>query len=461
MQRLLQRLKGVIQAHPDPQLHRFWQATQLAVLLLPISGFIAAVTVALSSLVLCTQRFDQFASRRLNQGFAVLSLLMILSALLAYRQVDALLGLANFLPLFIGFAALSELIQVPAQLRHIAWLLVIGSVPVVVIGMGQQFLGWAGHVQLLGPTIDFTIAPSGNPPGRMASTFFYANVLATYLTIVFILNLGLWIESTLIIVPSGITKRRLYGQKQQIFLAVMLLANGLALVFTNSRNAWAIGALACLAFAIYQGWRFLLAGVGLIASSILGAAFGPSPLREGLRTIVPAFFWARVNDQMFPDRPVALLRLTQWQTAWSLSQQRPGWGWGLRNFSPLYAEKMGVFVGHPHNLILMLLAEIGIPATTLFVGLIGWVVYQGLRLILDWPGIQAGTTLAQSGPQPMAVADRLIYFSFWVAFLGCSIFYLFDVTLFDVRVNLLGWLLLAAIGGLSNQSCPRRGTTQI
>ncbi|HEY9752072.1 MAG TPA: polymerase, partial [Coleofasciculaceae cyanobacterium] len=182
MQRLLQRLKGVIQAHPDPQLHRFWLATQLAVLLLPISGLIAAVTVALSSLVLWFQRFDQLASRRLNQGFTVLSLLMILSALLAYRWVDALLGLANFLPLFIGFAALSELIQVPAQLRHLAWLLVIGSVPVVVIGMGQQFLGWAGHVQLLGPTIDFILAPTGNPPGRMAFTFFYANVLATYLT---------------------------------------------------------------------------------------------------------------------------------------------------------------------------------------------------------------------------------------------------------------------------------------
>ncbi|MFM7447520.1 MAG: O-antigen ligase family protein [Leptolyngbyaceae cyanobacterium] len=461
MQRLLQQLKGVIQAHPDPQLHRFWQATQLAVLLLPISGFIAAVTVALSSLVLWIQRFDQLASRRLNQGFAVLSLLMILSALLAYHQVDALLGLANFLPFFIGFAALSALIQVAAQLRHLAWLLIIGSVPVVVIGMGQQFLGWAGHVQLLGPVVDFTIAATGNPPGRMASTFFYANVLATYLTIVFILNLGLWIESTLTIVPSETGRRHIYSQKQQTFLAVMLLANGLALVFTNSRNAWAIAALACLAFAIYQGWRVLLVGVGLIAGSILGAAFGPSPLREGLRRIVPAFFWARVNDQMFPDRPVALLRLTQWQTAWSLSQQRPGLGWGLRNFSPLYAEKMGVFVGHPHNLMLMLLAEIGIPATTLFVGLVGWVVYQGLRLILDWPGIQADTTLAQAGAQPMAAADRLVYFSFWVAFLSCSIFYLFDVTLFDVRVNLLGWLLLAAIGGLSSQSCPRRVHTQV
>jgi O-antigen ligase len=47
---------------------------------------------------------------------------------------------------------------------------------------------------------------------------------------------------------------------------------------------------------------------------------------------------------------------------------RPLTGWGLRNFTPLYQAKMNVWLGHPHNIFVMLLGEIGIPGTILFVG---------------------------------------------------------------------------------------------
>jgi hypothetical protein len=39
-----------------------------------------------------------------------------------------------------------------------------------------------------------------------------------------------------------------------------------------------------------------------------------------------------------------------------------------------------------------------------------------------------------------------------VAFGGCTLFNLLDVTLFDLRVNLLGWLLLSAICAVVYQS---------
>jgi hypothetical protein len=41
--------------------------------------------------------------------------------------------------------------------------------------------------------------------------------------------------------------------------------------------------------AVYQGWRWLVAGVAGIAGTILVAAFGPSPVQQWLRA-VPAFF---------------------------------------------------------------------------------------------------------------------------------------------------------------------------
>ncbi|MBD2020384.1 O-antigen ligase family protein, partial [Leptolyngbya sp. FACHB-36] len=192
-----------------------------------------------------------------------------------------------------------------------------------------------------------------------------------------------------------------------------------------------IAVLSCLALALYAGWRWLLLGAGAIAAAVLGAAFGPSPLKEGLQLIIPPFFWMRLTDQLHPNRPIAELRTTQWRFAASLIQQRPWTGWGLRNFSPLYQQQMQFFVGHPHNLPLMLAAETGLPAMLLFVGLVGWIVAQASRLLI-------AASLSE---------ERFIVFTYLTAFMGCAVFNLLDITLFDVRINLLGWVLLAAICG--------------
>jgi O-antigen ligase len=465
------------QRHPEPRLQTYWDGFQVALLVIPFSSLLGSVAVSLISLILLQQRFRSIARRPVNRGLAIVAILMVISAILAYQKADAFLGLANFLPFFIIFAALSELIQTPAQLRRLAWILVSTSVPVVLIGFGQQFLGWSGHVQLFGSVVDWEINPTGNPPGRMASIFFYANVLASYLVVTFTLSLGLWIEAingaqeigAQEIGDRGQGRRRDRGTPNpkpypllhRIFLTVTVLANAIALVLTDSRNVWAIALFACLTFAIYQGWKWLLAGVVAVAGSILGAAFGPSPIKERLQAVVPDFLWLRLTDQLYPNRPVETLRLTQWKFAESLIQQRPLTGWGLRNFSLLYQEQMHLFIGHPHNLPLMLAAETGLPTTVLFLGLVGWVVFRGSTFLAAWMSeapekavprqAKADVPLSASLPPYVPTSplrDRLIFFTFLTAFLGCALFNLLDITLFDVRINLLGWLLLAAIWGV-------------
>jgi O-antigen ligase len=138
---------------------------------------------------------------------------------------------------------------------------------------------------------------------------------------------------------------------------------------------------------------------------------------------------------------VAQLRTTQWQFAWSMTQERPWMGWGLRNFTPLYQAKMQLWLGHPHNLLLMLMSETGIPATLLLCGLVGWILAQAVLLL----GV-----LSDIAPPAKYQwhQDRLILFTYLVAFAGYTLFNLLDVTLFDLRVNALGWLLLSAICGV-------------
>jgi len=385
-------------------------------------GFVA---IALAALITWLRQYHTIIRHSLIQGFGLLSLLLIITAGFAANKTDAFLGLFNLLPYFFVFSGLSTLIQTVAQLRQLAWIIVIGSVPVVIMGFGQLFLGWAFKLQFLWIVLDSAIALGGEPPGRMSAIFMHANIFAAYLAIVFTLGLGLCLEKL---------QPRSKKNYSFAFLTLGIIANFAALILTNSRNGWAIAIIACLAYALYQGWHILVGGVVVVVSSVLLAAFAPSSISQIFRSVVPAFFWARLNDQMYPDRPVALMRKTQWEFAWNLAQQHPWTGWGLRSFTALYKTKMQIDLGHPHNLFLMLSAETGFPATLLFCGLLAWILIAGLQL------------LRQSNY--LAKADKLIFFSYLLVFGEWMLFNTVDVTLFDFRVNTLSWLLLAAICGV-------------
>jgi O-antigen ligase len=417
-----------------------WNYSLWALLIFPLSPLLGAVTIGFVSLITWLKQSRKINRRPLNWGFALLSVLLIVSAGFADDKTAAFLGLFNLLPFFLLFVAHSALIQTFVQLRQMAWVFVIGSMPVIILGLGQLFLGWSLKLEILWIVLSWTIAPGGNPPGRIASFFLHANTFAAYLTIVFILGLGLWLEQWQLFIANrklGIRKNSLLNPQSAVpflFITVAVITNFITLIFTNSRNGWAIAIFACLAYALYQGWRILVGGVAAIVSSVLLAAFAPSPVAPFFRQIVPAFFWARLNDDMYPDRPVALMRKTQWGFAWSLAQEHPWTGWGLRSFSKLYKAQMHIGLGHPHNFFLMLSAETGFPSTLLFCGLLGWILVTGIQLLRKSKYINT--------------EDRLIFFSYLLAFVGWLLLNTVDVTLFDFRLNVLSWLVLAAICGV-------------
>lgn len=438
---LSQTLKTLVSRHPEPRLQGAWTVMQLGLLFFPWMPTIGTVGILLAVAGSWKQEYRAIIRRPLNWGLVILSGWLVISSCFANNRIEAFLGLANLIPYFLVFAALSALIQTPSQLRQLAKILVVGSLPVIVIGFGQLFLGWADKT-VLPIVLGWVLEPNGNPPGRMASAFMYANILAAYLQLVFILGLGLWIETF-----QAWRKSRNKSQGSQlVFLSVVVFGNAIALILTNSRNAWGIAVLACLAFALYLGWRWIVLGVTAAAGTVLWASFGPEFGRQWLRsTLVPPFFWARLTDQLHPNRPIALMRKTQWQFTGNMIQERPWMGWGLRNFTPLYEAKMNLWLGHPHNLLLMLMAETGIPATLLLCGLISWILAQGVLLLRVWSNVEFPESLLDWHQ------DKLIFFTYLVAFGGFTLFNLVDVTLFDLRVNTLCWLVLSAICGVVYQ----------
>lgn len=408
-----------------------WRCLQGTIAILPFSPLLAALLALIMAIQVGRKQGQRIAEQPLNWGFLILGFGLLISAVFAENRQAAFLGLFNFFPFFILFVFTNALIRTPAQLRRLAFILVTASILVIVLGLGQLILGWKGSFQILWIVFDLRLAAEGFPIGRMASILDYANILASYLIITFTFAIGLAVSS--LHKPVKFNQARIYI----LILGIALSLNGLALILTHSRNAWAIALLTVLVFAVYLGWRWLWVGVGVIAGLILGSAFGFEPLRTPLRKIVPAYFWARLTDEMFPNRPLAQLRSTQWQFAWNMTLERPITGWGLRNFTPLYEEKMNYWLGHPHNIFLMLSSETGIINTLLFVGLVGWIIVQGFY------------SYRQSLLPPQ---DRILILTYLLAFLASTSFHCLDITFFDSRINLLNWVILAAICGVADQS---------
>lgn len=400
---------------------------QWAVLIMPINTLVGCITILITSLVLWKDYANQLVQNFINQALLLLGCWMVIIALFAENNNAAFGGLFNFLPFFVVFIAQSRLICTAAQLRRLAWLIILPSVLIVGLGIGQLFLKWYFHWKFLsidgssGFILDWEITKGGEPLGRMSSLFYYANVLASYLLTTFTLTMGLLVE-------QWQTKR---SRILLLLLSAIGLINLIGLFLTGSRNAWGLALAVIVVFATYIGWRWVGAVAMWVVIAVLEASYAPPPLSTWFRKIVPSMIWLRINDELF-ERPVASLRTTQWEFAWNMVQQRPLTGWGLRNFSALYQDATQFFVGHPHNLPLMLAAEMGIPATLLFYSLIGWIIYAGVQWM----------------QQVTDRADRALMFMYIVAFLSCSLFSLFDVTFFDARINTLQWLVLASIWGI-------------
>jgi O-antigen ligase len=386
------------------------------------------ISIVMASLLTWRKQHQIISQNPIHKGFAILSILLLITSGFAPHKLDAFLGLFNLLPFFFFFTGLTPLIQTPAQLRQISWIMVFGSVPILIIGFGQLFLGWNFQFQFLWIVFDWIVAPEKSLSGRMASNFMHPNTLAAYLLTIFILGLGLWLEN--------------YHKLKQknpliIFLTITVFANFIALILTNSRNGWGITIFTCLAYALYRGWRLIVTVVVSITSCFFLAAFAPSPIAQFFRLFVPYGIWARLNDDMFPDRPVGLMRKTQWEFAWNLTQQHPLTGSGLRSFGGLYKNQIQIDVNHPHNLFLMLSAETGLITTLLFCGLLISILITASQLLWKSKSIE---------PE-----NRLIFFSYLITFIGWILFNTVDVTTFDIRLNTLSWVFVGSLCGVMYQ----------
>ena len=400
------------------------RAFRLGLLLLPASSLLAAVCLFVACICGSRHRDQPMWRDRWLQPLLAAAMLMVVGCFVATTGSLAWAGLANWVPLFWAFWAFQPFLSTEQQRRQAAWMLVVGSVPVLVTGLGQMLLGWEGPWQLADGLIIWFMAPGGQPSGRLSGLFDYANIAGAWLGVVWPLMLAA------VLLPVGWPRRS--------GAAVLVMATAFAVLLTQSRNA--MGGLV-LALPFVMGplqWLWLLPLMLALASPLLLAVVPgvPPVLKQWAVGLLPEQVAVRLFETE-GDKAWKHTRLGQWAYAVQLVAERPWLGWGAAAFSvmyPIHAAKR--WHGHSHNLPLELATSHGVPVMLLIVGTVLALLMLALRF-----------GMLQRAPMERA---------WWTASLVLVVMHATDLPLFDSRLNILGWTLLAGLCAFIRASGPDR-----
>jgi O-antigen ligase len=351
-----------------------------------------------------------------QRGFLVLSGLLLLSSTQAVYPGEAFLQLTHFLPFFWFWAVLVLYLKNTSspwlQISRWALVLVLTSVPINLVGIFEYVLKRRVPLDQLTafPVIDWFYIGDLNHP-RTFSLFDYPNTLASYLVMILGLNLGL------LFIGQGKTffKRLSFGVRG--LLAANILLTLLCLFCSGSRNGYLVAALLLLLSLLSvraPGWVRSLGLAGLAFMTLMTLRFGLAGR---------SLSWSWVTDDP---------RVKVWGLALQMIRDRPLLGQGLGNYKLLYNGEVPGYdsIAHAHNLWLKLGAEAGLPLMIGFTLAIGLICYRGVKALMS----------LRTYPHHYAI---LLAYS--LSFLGITLFSCLDVTLFEGRVNLLGWLSLAVL----------------
>lgn len=383
-------------------------------MLLASSALLAGLLLFVALLLGSRRRTPPLADRT-NGVLVAAAILMLLGCFQAESGWLAWVGLANWLPFFWAFWGYQPYLATAAARRRTGQALLVGTVPVILTGLGQLWWGWSGPLQQLGGLIVWHLHPGGNPPGRLSGLFDYANIAGSWLALAWPFAL------------AALLQRRLGAGLRGVAL---LIAAGLAaaLFLTDSRNAWGALVMALPLVVGPTSWPWLLPVLLLTVALITLASVGgvPALLQAPARALVPEAIWGRLSDLQFAGhRPLAITRLAQWQVALTLIAERPWLGWGAAAFSLIYPRRTGHWHGHPHNLPIDLALSHGLPVAVLLVGLVLWLL------------IASGRRGMATGP----VFER----AWWASALVLACLHATDIPFYDSRINVAGWVLLAGL----------------
>ena len=401
----------------------------LSIFLLPSAGIISGILLIFLIFNSFFIQSDNFFKDKWNIPFIIVSGLLILSCIIhnnndfysnKYFDISlSWIGLFNWIPLFLIFWAIQPYIQTKKQRLGFAYSLIAGTFPVLISGFGQYWFNWTGPLELFNGLIIWFQRPiQGN--GGLTGLFNASNYAGSWLNIVWPFCLALLIQNRTFFI-------------KKIISLITSISFVIAIVLTNSRNAWLALILAIPLFLGISSFIWLIPILFfisfLIAISVLNIF--PTNLQIFVRSIIPDGIWKEFVFSEFSGREG---RLEIWLNSIKFVNEKPFFGWGPGSFQELYEKNNNVWLGHAHNLPLDFAFNYGYLVSIILFATIIFLHYRVLTKTYILEKLSKSIT-------NKSLIDR----AWWISSLIFSITQLLDVQYYDGRLSIIYWILLAGL----------------
>ena len=396
---------------------------RIGVLLIPSAISISSFFILLSLIIESLKNKNNFLKDKYNLVFLFVSFLLITSSTIHiftlknifFGKIDPLLswlGLFNWIPFFWIFWSSQYFLKNSKQREIISKLLVLGTIPVTLTGIGQYFFEWHGPIKFLYGLVTWYQRPVDSVSG-LTGLFNHANYAGSWLTFLLPISIALALKKS----------------NKSILFKTNLVFIIFCIVLTNSRNAWASSLLTIPILFGTNSFIFLTPILLFLGTIILITTnnYFAGDLQDWFQDVIPNKIWKEFSPEGFTELNVT--RFEIFKAAIKLILLNPLIGTGGGSFPIIYEIQTGLWKGHTHNIFSDLSLSYGIPSMVILIIVFFSIISKGYMKSYFKRGI----------------FESMIDKAWITATIIFLISQLIDVQYYDARISLMFWILLSGI----------------
>ena len=396
---------------------------RFGVLLIPSAISISSFFILLSLIIESLKNKNNFLKDKYNLVFLFVSFLLITSSTIHiftlknifFGKIDPVLswlGLFNWIPFFWIFWSSQYFLKNSKQREIISKLLVLGTIPVILTGIGQYFFEWHGPIKFLYGLVTWYQRPVDSVSG-LTGLFNHANYAGSWLTFLLPISIALALKKS----------------NKSILFKTNLVFIIFCIVLTNSRNAWASSLLTIPILFGTNSFIFLTPILLFFCTIILITTnnYFAGDLQDWFQDVIPNKIWKEFSPEGFTELNVT--RFEIFKAAIKLILLNPLIGTGGGSFPIIYEIQTGLWKGHTHNIFSDLSLSYGIPSMVILIIVFFSIISNGYRKsYFKW-----------------GIFENMIDKAWISATIIFLISQLIDVQYYDARISLMFWILLSGI----------------
>jgi len=403
---------------------------RIGVFLLPTTFSISAVFLLISSAIGVKKKESNYFRDIWNLPLFIVSILMIIGSInsrffhtsfTSYEKWDpnlSLIDLANWIPHFFIFWSLGIYVSSTKLRRESSFLLLAGSVPILISGFCQLLTNFHGPFEIFNGLITWFQRPLKDNQG-ISAIFSNANYLGCWLTIIWPFSLAFFIRE----------KNKNY---KKIISLILIILIGFSIALTKSRSSW--GSL-ILSIPLLLGWGSLLWLIPFILIISIILIFTIMPINEGFNSLLQSL----VSNGSWDEYPREI-RLKIWLYALNLISTSPFLGFSAGLFPILYLYNYNNWVSHTHNIFLEIAFNYGIITSIILILFFISILYKSQKII-EQNNITSSTNKTNIYNRAWWVSSFLILFS-----------QLVDIQYYEGRISVVLWILFAGLRSIISEN---------